>query len=698
MTIGASLALRRSLAIALAGLSLAGLARKASAQPTPTPTPAPTDAVAPAPRHCAAGARERVYAFLLRGNRVGYETSCRMPDGGIEVFQAFNDRGRGPDLHTRARFAASGAPVEIAIDGKSYLKDDIAERFTGSATTASWKNRSEQGSRAMPGDAYYIAMAGSTQDLAWLASALRKAPGKRLSLLPEGEARAESHESQRIAGEGKTRTVRLWSITGLGFQPSYVWLDEYGEFFAYVSSWVIVIPEGWEAAAAGLLSVQETREKARVAEAERRVRRIPKQPVALTGARVFDSEKAAAQTGITVVISGNRIAAVGPDGSVPIPPGAERIDSRGQTVLPGLWDMHAHPSEGDGMLHLAAGVTSVRDMAAEAGKTELQDSWNAGRAVGPRVVFAGIVDGPGPFQGPTKTLVATDAEARDAVRKMAAAKFRQVKVYSSVKPELVPAIAETAHAAGLRVSGHVPAFMTASQAVAAGFDEIQHMNMIFLNFMAERVSDTRGPARFTVVAEQAALLDLSSAEVASFLELLKTRGTTVDPTLDAFEGLFTDRPGEVSATYRAVADRFPPQVRRGFLEPGLPVPEGMDARYRESFRAMERFLLLLEKNGIPIVAGTDALAGFTLPRELELYVESGLSPSRVLQIATRDAARVAGRGEDLGVIAPGRLADLVVIDGDPTSRIGDVRKVRLVIKDGVLYNPAALCREVGMRP
>ena len=677
---------------------MAGFAGEAPAQPTPTPSPPPSTAVAPAPKSCPEGAREQVYAFLLRGNRVGYETSCRMPDGRIEVFRAYNDRGRGPDLHTRARFAASGAPVEIAIDGKDYFKAEVSERFTGSATMASWKNKAEQGSRPAPGNAFYVTMFGPTQELAWLAAALRKSPGKKLTLLPEGEARIESHDSKRIAAGGKTRLVRMCSITGLGFRPSYFWLDENGELFASVSSWGTLIPEGWESAAEGLLSAQEAREKARVAEAERRVRKVPAHPVALTGASVFDSEKAAAQAGMTVLVSGNRITAVGPDGTVAIPPDAEKIDARGRTVLPGLWDMHAHPGEGDGMLHLAAGVTSVRDMAAEAGDTELQDGWNAGRAVGPRVVLAGIIDGPGPFQGPTKTLVATDAEAREAVRKMAAAKFHQVKVYSSVKPELVPVIAQEAHAGGLRVSGHIPAFMTASQAVAAGFDEVQHMNMLFLNFMADRVSDTRGPERFTAVAEQAALLDLSSAEVESFLELLKKRGTTVDPTLDIFEALFTDRPGQVAAADVAVIERFPPQVRRSSLVGGLSVPEGMDARYRESFKAMERFLLLLEKNGIPIVAGTDGLAGFSLARELELYVESGLPPARVLQIATRDAARVAGRGEDLGVIAPGRLADLVVVEGDPTTRIGDVRNVRLVVKDGVLYDPAALCREMGIRP
>ena len=451
---------------------------------------------------------------------------------------------------------------------------------------ASWKNKAEQGSRTAPGNAFYVTVFGPTQELAWLAAALRKSPGKKLTLLPEGEARIESHDSKRIAAGGKTRLVRMCSITGLGFRRPILARRERRALRVRLS-WGTLIPEGWESAAEGLRSAQEAREKARVAEAERRVRKVPAHPVALTGASVFDSEKAASQAGMTVLVSGNRITAVGPDGTVAIPPDAEKIDARGRTVLPGLWDMHAHPGEGDGMLHLAAGVTSVRDMAAEAADTELQDGWNAGRAVGPRVVLAGIIDGPGPFQGPTKTLVATDAEAREAVRKMAAAKFLQVKVYSSVKPELVPVIAQEAHAGGMRVSGHIPAFMTASQAVAAGFDEVQHMNMLFLNFMADRVSDTRGPERFTAVAEQAALLDLSSAEVESFLELLKKRGTTVDPTLDIFEALFTDRPGQVAAADVAVIERFPPQVRRSSLVGGLSVPEGMDARYRESFQAMD---------------------------------------------------------------------------------------------------------------
>jgi imidazolonepropionase-like amidohydrolase len=674
----------------------------AQAPPSPSPSPGPSAepaAVAPASKPCPAGAADsRVFAFLLRGNRAGYETSCGMPDGSREIVFAFNDRGRGPSLRTRARFDAKGTPSRVETEGTDYFHSEVRDRFSRTGSTAAWKNKAEEGSRQVSGPAFYVSFSGPPEETGWLAAALAKDPGRPLALLPAGEARGEVLGERRVAADGKTMSVRLHAVTGLDFQPTYVWLEDSGRFFASVSTWATVIPEGWEGVAPDLLRAQEERDTARRREAARRARKMPGGPVVFTGARLFDAGQAASRPGMTVVVSGNRIIAVGADGSVAIPAGAEVVDARGKTLLPGLFDMHAHPSPDDGMLHLLAGVTSIRDMAAEPGKTGELSAWNTGDAAGPRVVFAGIIDGPGPFQGPTRTLVADEAEARDAVRRIAAAKFAQVKIYSSVKPELVPVIASAAHAAGLRVSGHVPAFMTAEQAIRAGYDEIQHMNMLFLNFLAEGVRDTRGPERFTAVAQQAALLDLDSAPVRRFLALLKERHIVIDPTLGVFESIFTDRPGHVAAGLAAVADRLPPQVRRGALGGGLPVPEGMDRRYRDSFQAMKRFLALLVEEGIPIVAGTDSMPGFALERELEIYVDAGLPPAKVLQIATLGAARVAGRAEELGSIEPGKLADLVVVEGDPTSRISDIRKVRLVVKDGAIYDPARLCAELGIRP
>lgn len=312
--------------------------------------------------------------------------------------------------------------------------------------------------------------------------------------------------------------------------------------------------------------------------------------------------------------------------------------------------------------------------------------------------MAGIVDGSGPFAGPTKVLVDNEKEAREAIDKYAKLGYVQIKIYSSIKPELVPKIVKMAHDHGLRVSGHVPGFMNADQFVRDGVDEIQHMNFIFLNFMFDRVKDTRGPARFSEVAAHGAEIDPNSPQVKAFIQLLQEHKVDLDPTLTIFEDMFTARPGTVSPSYAAVAERVPAQIRRGFFYGGLDVPEGMDQRYQDSFAQMLKMLKALYDAGIPIVAGTDGLAGFTLQRELELYVKAGIPAPQVLQLATLGAARIMKRDQDLGSIAQGKLADLIMVDGDPTTNISDIRKVKLVVKDGVVYKVEDLYRAIGVQP
>ncbi|MGH8243665.1 MAG: amidohydrolase family protein, partial [Steroidobacteraceae bacterium] len=359
----------------------------------------------------------------------------------------------------------------------------------------------------------------------------------------------------------------------------------------------------------------------------------------------------------------------------------------------------SHPEPADGLLLLAGGVTGVRDMAAEPGKRGRMKSWETGETLGPRIAFAGIVDGPGPFQGPTQVLAGSEEQARAAVDAMADAGFMLVKIYSSVRPELVPAIVAQARKRGLRVGGHIPAGMTAERAVLAGYDEIQHMNMVFLNFMFDLAPDTRTPARLTVPAEHARELDFNDAKTRAFIELLATRHVTVDPTLQLFENLMLDRPGEMATAYRRIADRLPPVVRRGLLEGGLPVSGSeQEGRYRASFQAMLRMLKALHDAGVPIVAGTDSLGGFALVRELELYAKAGIPPAEVLQMATLVAARAVGQGERLGSVAPGMLADFILVDGDPSRDPGALRNLRAVVMDGAMLDPEAMWRELGIRP
>jgi imidazolonepropionase-like amidohydrolase len=128
------------------------------------------------------------------------------------------------------------------------------------------------------------------------------------------------------------------------------------------------------------------------------------------------------------------------------------------------------------------------------------------------------------------------------------------------------------------------------------------------------------------------------------------------------------------------------------------VPEGKDERYRDSAKALLRMIKMLYDAGVPLVAGTDAMPGFSLHRELELYAEAGIPAGDVLRIATLGAARVMKRDTELGSIAPGKLADIILIDGDPARRVTDIRRVSLVVKDGNVYEPDALYKSIGVRP
>jgi len=398
-------------------------------------------------------------------------------------------------------------------------------------------------------------------------------------------------------------------------------------------------------------------------------------------------------------VSGNRITAVGADGSVPIPAGAEVVDVGGKMLMPGMWDMHVHTSDDDGLLHMAAGVTTARDLANDVDETvRRRKRFDDGALIGPRLILAGFLDGPGPFAGPTKALVSTKDSALMWIDRYAKLGYRQIKVYSSLDTALVPFIIAESHKRGLRVSGHVPNGMTADEFVRAGADELQHVNFLFLNFWRDSVKDTRTPERFTAPAQRAALLDLQSDRVKRFIQLLRERGTVIDPTLVAFEGMLLARPGSLDPSYAAVADRVPPNVRRGFLTGGLPVPDSLDQRYKDSAVAFQRMVKAAYDAGVPIVAGTDAIAGFAYHRELELYAAAGIPNSDVLRIATLNAAKVMKRDTELGSIAPGKLADLIIVDGNPIERMSDIRRVTYVMKDGAIYDPAAMYKAIGVQP
>lgn len=644
-----------------------------------------------------AAAKTLRYSFITVGRPAGGAELSIAADGTRTSHFAFNDRGRGPDITTTIAVDARGWPTSAHSSGVSYLKAPVEETVALTQGSISWTSTGESGS-APAERGFFVPTVGPFDGSAMLVRALDKAPGKRLPLLPAGEAWIDDESRLEVEVGGHKRTVRRVALAGLGFAPDLVWLDEDGEFFASVSSWSSLIAAGAEPLIPRLIEEDQRWKDARAAKlAAALTRKQPAGGLAITNARLFDSEKKVLRDGMTVVIAGDKITAVGSAKATKLPAGAQVIDAKGRVLIPGLWDMHVHLGDGDGVLDLAMGVTSVRDLGNDATTLDARVArFDAGSEIGPRVLRAGLIDGPGELAAPTGALAATAEEGIAHIERFAKAGYQQIKLYSSLDPKLVPILAKEAHARGLRVSGHIPQGMIAQQAVEAGYDEIQHANMLFLNFLLKPGDDTRGPARFKVVAEGAASLDLASKPVSDFLALLLRKKTALDPTVSTFESMFSNEPKDPDAALTPYFGRLPAQIERGARGGGLDAG-GQRERYRASHAAMGKLVKLAWSRGVPVVAGTDSFAGLTLARELELYVAAGIPPADVLAIATLGAARVMGKQKELGSISVGKRADVVLLDGDPLEQIGDVRNTALVISRGNVFDPSQLFAAVGMR-
>ena len=414
-------------------------------------------------------AGQRTDKIAIQGNSAGTQTIHTDAEGLTRVEYSYNDRGRGDHIIATWKLDAAGVPTEYEGRGNDYMKAPVEERFELKDGKAYWKNRSEQGEQSVTGEAFYVPVNSPPEFTGVLARALLKAPGHKLPLLPAGEASIEESGKLNFKGVSSEAELIQYRIIGLSFTPQTIWLDHNGDTAASVSSWFSVFQAPLERAIPQLQEAQQAADNVWSERLARQIAHVPKADLLIQNARIFDPRDLNLTPGMSVLVRGDRIIRVAPDGDLKASPDAEIIDAHGRFLMPGLWDNHQHFSDIDGPLDLANGVTSARDMANDT-DTFLQrvERFDNGSELGPRVLKAGIIDGTGEFAGPTKMRVDTAEQAIQDVDWYADHGYAQIKIYSSVKPELVPIIADRAHARGLRVSGHVPAFMSARQFVEGG--------------------------------------------------------------------------------------------------------------------------------------------------------------------------------------------------------------------------------------
>ena len=635
--------------------------------------------------------------ILMLGNPAGSQSVSTGADGRTQAEYSFNDRGRGDHIVASWKLDSAGVLTGFEASGNDYMKVPVTESFRIAGGKATWSNRSEHGSTAVAREAFYVPVNAPPEIFGVLARALLKAPGHRLALLPAGEARLEKVDLPN----GPDAALALYTISGLDFSPTPVWLRQDGTTAAWIAfgGWFSVLPEALHKEQPQLLAAQQQASAAWSERVARETTRIPRGDVLISNARLFDPRDLSVTPGMSVLVRGAHIVRVAPDADVAAAAGTEVIDAHGRFLMPGLWDNHQHFGDNIGALDLANGVTSARDMANDTDEFPKRLArFDAGSELGPRVWKSGIIDGTGPFAGPTKMRIETAAQAVADVDWYADHGYGQIKIYSSIPPPIVPVIAAEAHARGLRVSGHVPAFMSAEQFVAAGADEIQHLNFIVLDFLYPEVQETRNMNRFTAVAAHAREFTPDKPQVRAFIAYLARHHTVLDPTLNVFEAQFCGDAAAVTPGLETLAPRMPPQIRRGMLSGALVVPKGEESAYREALPAMLTLLKALYEAGVTIIPGTDSLAGYELHHELALYARAGIPPAEVLRMATLTSALVVGANGERGVIAPGKLADLILVDGDPSVHIADIDRIDVVMKGGRIYDPARIEAALGITP
>ena len=635
--------------------------------------------------------------------KIGIERDTFTPsgDGSMEVKAAFGFQDRGTEVPLAATFriGEGGTLRSYAAWGNTSRLSAIDERVDLEADGAYVVRRlGEAPVRVRPpapfavGSGYAPVLA---QDL-MLRKWVENGRPSTMALVPEGTLTLELRGRETYDVEGKSVELEHVSVRGLAWGREDAWLDAAGKLVAVVTrdaefDHFEAVREGFVAILPALMTSAGGDGVKWLSEVGKTAERGPSGVVALVGGTLIDGTGKPPVHDAAVVYDRGKIVAVGPRASITVPAGAITVDVSGKTIVPGLWDMHAHFQQVEhGAAYLASGVTTVRDL----GNilefvTGVRDAIDAGTGLGPRILVDGLVDGEGQRAAGT-IIIKSNADIVPVLERLKRAGCLEVKIYSSIDPRLVKPIAAEAHRRGMRVVGHVPEGMDVVAALEAGFDGVSHATFLFEPLFApgERQKLSRSAVRRRIAEAR-----FDDPKLAQVVRAFVAKKAFLDDTLALFD--LMNHTEEESKKREPGLAKVPRELR-GMFEGARP------EEVAERSALFERYLAFvgeLHKRGVPIVAGTDiAVPGHSLHRELELYVEAGFTPMEAIQAATIVPARMMHLDKEVGTLEPGKRADLVVLGGDPLSDIHNIRKIETVVARGKTYEPGALWRLIGFSP
>jgi len=634
---------------------------------------------------------------------IGEETYTIRRDGdslAAKVDFKFTDRGQAVPLSVTFRGARDLTPQAFEIKGRTARPITIDEAVTIGEGKIHFRTRDKESDLAAPSGPFFTIAGYAPTTIQMLMVRYWATHGSpvQLATLPSGTVRIEPRGQDTIRVGAKDEKLDRYTVEGLIWGRETLWFDANRNLVAEISTdaefdHFEAIRDGYESALGDFVGRAGSDNMSALADISKGISGSRDSTIAIVGGTLIDGTGAAPLPDAVVLIHNGRIVAAGPHAKVKVPRKAHVVDAQGKTILPGLWDMHAHFEQVEwGPIYLAAGVTTVRDCGNEFEFiTAVRDAIVQNRGLGPRLLMAGIVDGTGPLAlGVAR--VDTPEQAKQWVDRYHAAGFQQMKIYSSVKLEQVKAVADEAHRLGMTVTGHVPEGLNAFQTIAAGQDQINHITFIRDIMHAPFPADMSRLDRAKALAN----LDLDSPEAQKALAFLKEHRTVVDPTMAVFE-FFSASTAKPPASFEPGVTKVAPELAEQLTDVGP--PEEHSDLAEQIFGKELAIVGALHRAGIPVVAGTDqTVPGHSLHREMELYVQAGFTPMEAIQAATIVPARVMGMDRELGTVEKGKRADLILINGDPLQDIHKSRNVEWVITNGIMYHTAELWQSVGFKP
>jgi imidazolonepropionase-like amidohydrolase len=692
-------AIRAMVCVMLAVL-VAPLVSRALPQPQQTATPVTSSAQeAKSP---VAGGESGKFILHKFEQPIGEETYQITNDGNslsAKIDFKFTDRGSPVPMTATFKSASDLTPQAFEVKGQNSRSTEIDDAVEVQPEKVRVRDRDKWTEAPRPAQFFTIAgYAPTTMQMLMVRYWATHGSPAQLATLPSGQVKIEPRGQDLVKIAGQEQKFDRFTVEGLIWGRETLWFDASRNLIASVTTdaefdHFEAIRDGYESGLGTFVGRAGADGMAALADISKGISgsRAPK--IAIVGGTLVDGTGRPAISDSVILVENGRITAAGPGSQIKIPAGFQTIDARGKTVLPGLWDMHAHFEQVEwGPIYLAAGATTVRDVGNEFEFiTAVRDAVANGRGLGPRLLLAGVVDGTGPLALGIER-VDTPEQAKMWTDKYHDAGFQQMKIYSSVKLEELKDVATEAHRLGMTVTGHIPEGLNAYQAVEAGQDQINHIGYI-ANIMLPALPDNATRLDHSKAQSE---IDLKSPESQKAIAFLVQHKIVVDPTLALME-FFTANTSRLPVSIEPGVAKVAPELGAILAETG---PPSQYADLQEKvFQKEVEIVGALHQAGIPIVAGTDqTVPGYSLYREIELYAQAGFTPMEAIQAATIVPARVMGVDKELGTIEPGKRADLIILDANPLESIHNIRTVKFVITNGTMYNCGELWSSVGFKP